>query len=334
MATTTIADVIVPEVFNPYVQEKTAELAAFYMGGIVSTNPELNALASQGGKLINMPFWTDLTGDDEILSDSGSLTPAKIGSGQDIAALLMRGRAWSVNDLAKALAGSDPMAAIGNLVADYWARRYQAVGLNSLAGVFLDNVANDSSDMTSDIHGATNADIAAGTKFSGDAFVDGQATFGDALGGIAGIAMHSTVYSNLKKLDSISFEKESQGDAEVETYRGIRLVIDDGMPYTPAAGPLVGDAAPQYTTYLFGSGALGMGQGSAPVPSETDRDSLAGNDILITRSHFIMHPRGVAFQSAAVAGASPTNAELATVGNWNRVYERKNVRIAQIITNG
>jgi hypothetical protein len=295
MAVTQIADVVVPEVFNPYVTERTAELAAFYMGGIVSTGAELNSLASAGGKLINMPFWKDLTGTDEVLSDSGALTPAKITSGQDVAALLMRGKAWSVNDLAKALSGDDPMAQVGDLVADYWARRYQAVGVSSLTGVFADNVANDSSDMTVDVSGATNADITASTKFSGDVFIDGQATFGDALGGIEGIGMHSTVYANLKKLDSISFEKESQGDAEIETYRGKRLIIDDSMPYTAAGGALAGDTAPFYTTYLFGNGALGLGQGGAPVPSETDRDSLAGEDVLITSSHFIMHPRGIAF---------------------------------------
>lgn len=31
----------------------------------------------------------------------------------------------------------------------------------------------------------------------------------------------------------------------------------------------------------------------------------------------------------SVAGSSPTNAELSTGGNWERVYESKNVRIVQ-----
>ena len=120
---TKISDVIVPEVFNPYVLERTTELAKFYMGGIVSNDAELNRLASSGGTLINMPFWKDLTGVDEVLTDSGALTPAKITAGQDKAVLLMRGNAWSVNDLAKALSGDDPMGAIADLVAAYWARR-------------------------------------------------------------------------------------------------------------------------------------------------------------------------------------------------------------------
>ena len=334
MASTLIADVIVPEVFNPYVQEKTADLARFYMGGIVSTSDELNALATAGGKLINMPFWQDLSGADEVLSDSGALTPAKITAGQDVAALLMRGKSWQVNDLAKALSGSDPMAAIGNLVADYWARKYRDVAISQLAGVFADNVAADASDMVANITGATNADVTAATKFSATAFIDGQATFGDTIDSVAGIAMHPTVYYNMLALDPTSFERESEGEFMVETYRGLRLVVDRSMPFTPAGGALSTDTAPMYTTYLFGNGALGLGQGQAPVPSETDRDSLAGSDILVTRSHFVMHPRGVAFLNASVAGSSPTNAELALAANHNRVYERENVRIAAIVTNG
>jgi hypothetical protein len=281
-----------------------------------------------------MPFWNDLTGADEILSDSAALTPAIITASQDVAALHVRGKAWSVNDLAKALSGDDPMRAIGDLVADYWARRMQAVMISSLQGVFADNVANDAGDMTVNVAGALNSNVTAATKMSGDVFIDAQSTFGDALNVISGIGMHSHVYNNLKKIDNISFVKQSDGALEIERYRGLPVIVDDTCPYTPKAGSAAGDAAAKYTTYLFGAGAIGMGMGGAPVPSETDRDSLAGNDILVTRNHFVMHPRGVAFTSNTVTGVSPTNAQLALAANWNRVYERKNVRIAQIITNG
>jgi len=333
---TKIADIIVPEVFNDYFINRTSELARFYMGGIVSNDPQLNALATSGGKLINMPFFNDLTGADEILTDSAALTPGKITSGQDIAALHARGRAWGVNDLAKAFSvgRADPMAAIGDLVADYWARRYQAVAIASLQGAFADNLANDNGDMQINVAGATNADVTDDTKFSGDVFIDGQATFGDAIGGLAGIAMHPVVYHNLKKIDNISFVKESEGDLEIETYRGLRVIVDRNMPSTAAAGTDPADAAATYTTYLFGNGALGFGNGAAPVPSETDRDSLAGEDYLITRTHFIMHPRGIKFTNTTVASTTPSNAELLLAANWDRVYEREQVRIAAIVTNG
>ena len=315
--TTKIADIIIPEVFNDYFINRTSELARFYLGGIVSNDAELNALASSGGKTVNMPFWNDLTGDDEILSDSAALTPAKITSGQDEAVVHVRGKAWGANDLAKSFAvgRADPMAAIGNLVADYWARRYQQVALSSLKGVIADNLDTNGGDMVAG---------SGTTAFDADLFIDGQATFGDAIGGLAGIAMHPVVYHNLKKTDNISFEKESLGDLEIETYRGLRVIVDRTLPVDTGV----------YTTYLFGQGAIGMGQGAAPVPSETDRDSLAGEDFLITRTHFLMHPRGIKFNGTTVSSTSPTNANLELAANWTRVYEREQVRIAAIRSNG
>lgn len=152
MATTQISDIIVPEVFNPYVVQRTMELSALYNSGIVTNDAELDALASSGGKILNMPYFSDLTGDDEVLSDSGALTPQKITAGQDQAVLLMRGKAWSVNDLAKALSGADPMAAVGDLVAGYWARQMQKTLISILNGVFASTTMSGN---VLDISGAT-----------------------------------------------------------------------------------------------------------------------------------------------------------------------------------
>jgi hypothetical protein len=311
---TRIADVIVPSVFNPYVIQRTAELSALSQAGIISNDSELDRLASAGGKLINMPYWNDLTGDDEVLSDSGALTPEKITAAQDIAALFMRGKAWSTNDLAKALAGSDPMAAIGDLVAEYWARRRQALLFSMLKGVFA---AASMSGNLLDI----SALVGDAAVMSATNFADALQLLGDAKFKITALGTHSAVETALVKKDLIDTEKDSQGNPTISTFMKKRLIVDDGCP---AAGGI-------YTTYLFGEGAIGLGNGAAPVPTETDRDSLAGDDILINRQHFVLHPRGVKFTSAAVAGSSPTNAEAETAANWLRAYENKNIRIIKFV---
>ena len=51
------------------------------------------------------------------------------------------------------------------------------------------------------------------------------------------------------------------------------------------------------------------------------------------RRRFILHPRGVKFTSASVAGANPTNAELALAANWVRVWENKNVPVVAVTHN-
>ena len=47
MAITKIADVIVPELFNRYVINRTMELSAFFQSGIVVNSPDFDALASE-----------------------------------------------------------------------------------------------------------------------------------------------------------------------------------------------------------------------------------------------------------------------------------------------
>ena len=314
MAKTVIADVIVPEVFNPYVIERTAELSAFYQSGIIARTPELDRLASSGGRLLNMPFWEDLTGDDEVLSDTDALTVGKITAAQDVAALLARGRAWSVNDLAKALSGDDPMAAIGDLVAAYWARRFQAILIKTLDGIF-GNTATGMDTNKHDISSETGDAAVIDAKTAVDAIYK----LGDNADKLTGFAMHSATVAKLTKDDLIETIPPSEGKPAVRTFLGKPVVVDDSLPVSDGV----------YTTYIFGAGAFGWGEGGAPVPVETARDALAGDDILIHRRHFIMHPRGVAFQNAVVTGPTPSNDELTNPQNWERVYEPKNVRIVQ-----
>lgn len=310
---TKIADVIVPEVFNQYVIERTAELSAFYQSGVVVNNPELDKLASSGGRLINMPYWNDLTGEDEVLSDTESLGTDKIVAGQDVAVLLMRGKAWKSNDLSKALSGDDPMRAIGDLVAAYWARRQQVTLISTLKGVFA-TAGTKMATNTHDISALTGNEAA----FTGENFLDASYKLGDAEERLTAISVHSMVYASLRKQNLIEYMLDSN-NAKIPTYMGKRVIVDDGMPKD-------GDV---FTSYIFGAGAVGLGNGAAPVPTETDRDSLAGDDILINRQHFLLHPRGVKFTDKSVAGSSPTNAELSAGTNWERVYEPKNVRIVQ-----
>lgn len=322
MAPTRIADVIVPQVFNPYVVNRSMELSALVQAGIVSNDPQLDGLAAGGGKLINMPYWNDLVGTDEVLSDTTALTPQNITAGQDAAPLFMRGKAWAANDLAAALAGSDPMAQIGNLVAAWWARQRQKLLLSMLSGVFA------STSMAGNVHDIGSNAADADADFTVPNFLAALQKLGDAADGLTAIATHSAVRTALTQAQIAETNVGTDG-SYVTTVLGKRVIVDDGMPVE------VRDIDPTatvnnqnvYTTYIFGQGAIGLGNGSAPYPTEVDRDTLAGDDILVNRQHFVLHPRGVKFNAASVAGSSPTNAEAAAAANWTRVYDNKNVRI-------
>jgi hypothetical protein len=331
MAATKVSNIIVPEVFNPYVVQRTAELSALVRSGIVVPDPLFDALASKGGTLINMPFYNDLTGDDDLLVDTADITVNNIGTDKDIAALLTRSKAWGVTDLAKSLSGDDPMMAIGDMVANFWARAEQKTLIKTLTGVFADNIANDAADHVKDVSIADGANAVDANKIGSDAIIEASALLGDAMMGLTAIAMHSVCYAKLQKLNLIDFTPTNVQNIGFGTYLGKTVIVDDGCPV--ANGGVSGKV---YTSYLFGRGAIARGEGSPEVPTETDRDSLGsgGQDILVTRRHFILHPRGIKFASGSVAALTPTNAELALAANWNRVYESKNVRLVALKTNG
>ncbi|EHQ88279.1 major capsid protein [Desulfosporosinus youngiae] len=314
MPATRIADVIVPEVFNPYLIQRTAELSALVQSGIVVPDSQLDELAATGGTILNMPFWNDLTGDSEILSDTTPLSVNHIVAAKDMSRLHTRGKAWGANDLAKALSGDDPLRAIADLVAAWWNRDRQKMLFSTLKGVFATpSMAGNKHD----ISGAAGS----AAVISATTTVDAQQKLGDAADKLTAFSMHSAVYSKLLKDQLIEWQKDPVTGAAFAAYLGKRVLVDDGHP----------NAAGVYTTYLFGPGAIGFGNGAAPVPTETDRDSLQGDDILVNRQHFILHPRGVKWTEDSVTGVSPTNAELETPDNWERVYENKNIRIVQFV---
>jgi len=310
MAKTQIADIIVPSIFNKYMIENAPNKIAILACGIASTVGGVQV--GEGGQTVNMPFFQDLAGSDDLLSDSVALVPGKISALADVAIVFRRGKAWSVNDLAADLAGSDPMRAVADLVLGFWDRKFQTALINVLSGAM--GTANMTANVL-DISGLTGgAEI-----ISGSAFVDATQKLGDSKSKISGVLMHSATEAKLAKLDLITYEKTTDKSVEVPFYLGKRVFVDDECPVSSGT----------YTTYLFGQGAIGLNFGSAKVPTETDRDSLAGDDILINRQVFTMHPRGVKWQGGTMAGSSPTNAEAATIGNWTRVYDPKNIRIVQ-----
>ena len=350
---TKISDVIVPELFTPYIIEKTAEKSRILTSGIAVANQKLNELVTAGGITMNMPYWKDLTGDDEVLSDQTPLTPGKINADKDIAALLLRGKAWGANELAGALAGDDPMAAIGDRVADYWSRQEQKILISVLTGVFA------AASMSNHVKDASTQVI------SGNIVLDAKQLLGDSADQLQAIMMHSAVFTELQKQNLIQYTTTSDGKIAFATYLGYQIVVDDGMPvsqvykastdtsvvtgktyytlsngvYTPVATPTGNPSTSSYyeedykvyTTYLFAKGAIGRGEGT-PVSltsTETDRDSLAGEDILINRRALVLHPFGIKWVGNPT-GVTPTNAELATGTNWVRVYEDKNIGIVAL----
>ncbi len=325
------SDVIVPSIFTPYAIERTATLSAFWQSGVIAMEPQFADLATGGGKTVNMPFWQDLVGyTSQPLSSTGSLTTNRIAASGDAAIIHERGAPWSDNDLAGIYAGDDPAMAVGELVGDFWSRDMQTMLLNMLKGVFGSAAMSGN---LNDIYLASGSTFTDANFLNGITFIDTQSKLGDAAQKLVAIAMHSAVYFSLRKNDLIDFIPESQSAGVIQTFQGLRVIVDDGMTTETI------NSATVYHTVLFGAGAVAFGVGRKDIPirgrpgstweTEFDRVSLAGQNIFINRRRFILHPRGVKWVGTP-AGDNATNAELAVTTNWLRVFEAKNVRMVRV----
>ena len=335
MAATRLSDIIEPKVFMDYQTNNTPEKTAFVQSGVVVSNAMLQAKASSGGKIVDVPFWNDLGNTEANISNDDPAvlsTPEKITTGDQVARIAYLNKSWSATDLASEVAGSNAMGRIRERTDAYWTRQFQRRLIASARGVMADNIANDAGDMVVTIGTDAAGTPSATEVFNRKAFTAAAFTLGDSFENTGIIAVHSVVYKQMIDNDDIDFIPDSNGALVIPTFMGRRIIIDDGMP------AIMGTNRIKYTSVLFGAGAFGYGDGSPEVPVEVQRDPDGGNgggvETLYTRDTKLIHPFGFAFTSASVAGVSPTQAELALATNWNRVVERKNVPIAFLVSNG
>ena len=328
------SDIIVPEIFTPYVLEQTTQRDAFLASGVVQPMSELNA--TDGGDFVNVPFWkANLSGDFEVLTDSTSLTPSKIQADKQIGVILHRGKAWESRDLAALAAGADPMAAIGQKVGAYIAIQRQKDLLAVLDGVFGSLTANDSNSALF----ANTIDSESGdspTGLSPKHVAKAKSILGDAGDQLSVVCMHSKVYYDLverKLVDYVvagdtnagatasggSYAGAFAGGNTVPTYCGLRVVVSDDVS-TAGSG-----STTEYATYFFTPGAIASGE-QAGMTMETDRDILAKSNAMAVDLHYTYHPVGTKW---AVTTTNPNRTVLGTVANWSKVYETKNIGIVR-----
>jgi hypothetical protein len=283
---------------------------------------------TKGGKVINIPFWKRLVddddeaaSDDEVLSDSTALTVNNLSSGESAAVIHARGKAWGANDLAGYFAGDDPMMAIANMVAEYWTLKQQKLLIKTLDGVFA------AATMASSLNNISTTTGDSGI-ISSSAMIDTMYLLGDANSKLSGVLMHSAVMAKLAKLNLITTVRDADGKVMYPAYLEKRVIVDDAL--VPATITVDSASKKAYPLYFFGAGAISFNEDTTDMTIETDRDILAGDNVLTSRRFFTMHPRGIAWQGTA-AGVTPTNTELATGTNWKLVDARKNVAITKLI---
>jgi len=337
MAVVRLSDLQIPAVWNSYGEVNSPELVAFLTSGIVTQSATLDAYARGPSKDGTLTYWNDL--DQTIEPNYSNDDPADMATPQKINMAAMGYRisylnqGWSSMDLAAELLDQDPIAQIKSRTSTYWLRRLQRRIVAIGVGVWKKNVATNSSDMTIDVSLETTVGVTDANRISDDVLIDAAYTMGDRTNAFVAIAMHSNVMKKLVKQDRIDFEKDSQGALTIPYYKGMYVVVDDGMPVI--AGTTSGF---RYVSMLFTRGFIGMGVGVPETPVAVQRVEAAGHgggmETFWERKTWLLQPAGHTWVEGSLAEFSPRDSDLALAAHWTRVWARKQTGIAFLVTNG
>ncbi|WP_241647287.1 hypothetical protein [Rosenbergiella metrosideri] len=336
MAITTIGDIITGNVpvLESYLTVDPTEKTAFFESGVLTPVPYAADIANGPSNKASLPFWKPIDASiepnysNDIYADVAE--PRAIETGEMDVRVAYLNEGFGQADLTVELTSQNPLQSVAARLDNFWQRQMQRRLLATCAGIKAENVANGGSDMIVSTTGGFNA----------TGFIDATQTLGDALGTgtLSVIAVHSYVYGQMRKEGLIDFIRDNDNNLLFATYQGARIVVDDSMTVSGTGADRV------FTSIIFGSGAVGYGNGSPRVPVATERQESRGNgggvEVLWSRKTVLLHPLGYSFTSNTITGngdadtgkRSASWSDLALAANWTRVLDRKQIPIAFLET--
>jgi hypothetical protein len=347
---TFLSDLVARPEFLAYTSEGIFEQSKWIQSGIIQRNAALDARA--GGTRVRVPFFDPINPTEEQIlssaawgtSTAGYLTPQKSTADEQIMTILHRGFAYAADDLSKLGSGADPLAHVRNQLTAAINKLKTTTLINQLLGLFGGISA-------AGVIGANqlNASYAGVPGSMGEAnyltaanVVKAKAKLGERGDELDTIAMHSNVAYYLQQVGMLTFSTSALaasgaitwggggigvGQAEVATFAGLRVVIDDQLTYLTGG---TATHAVKYPVYLFKSGVVSEGI-QQDLRLAADRNILSMQDVIAVDYHYGFHITGTKYSNAT---DNPTNAGLATTGNWGLVYSTtKMVPIVRLLVN-
>lgn len=327
------------EVFASMMQESDFWRNEIIASGIVQNDATIMDLIGTKGNVATIPIYKPLNIFEEgmaALNNDGMTnnTPVEISGDKQTCMLIQRMKAFMAKDFTKELTGADPLTLIKGKIAQYYMQVWENELMNIANAVLGVAALNDHiTDLS-----ATSGTVSEENLINETTMIDAeQAALGDMAGGLGLAIMHSKVFAKYKKLGLVDYGKYTIGnvlrqDIELPTINGkIPLVTDYYTVDTSVAG------FPVYKTYLFGEGAFLSAEKKNYENQYTtnyDPETSAGIDKFYTKQGKVLHPNGLSLAVDNIAKESPTLAELGAASNWSLKFNKKNVKIGLIKSNG
>lgn len=336
MATTRLADLIIPEIYNKYTADKVVTLTNLIQSGVIKRDATLDTLLSGGGSCFNFPLWNNLAEDNSnTASDDPQerLVPQKVTATNIVVPRCIRTHGWEVADIDEVLTNEDAMAYIAERDVQNRVILLQNQWLAVVKGIFANNATvtdayHTQDDMRLDI--SSSAYSAGTTDFSATALINALAKLGDHMDDDFVLMVHPLVYANMKKQDLITVLQPSEvGAKPISMYGNCPVIVNSKLPCTSGV----------CSTYIFGKDQFKIGFGSPKVPVDYYEDKLAGNGYgittMIVRWINAIAPNGFSFVGT-IGTKSPDDTAnsnmLANANSWRRVAERQNIKMLELVT--
>ena len=313
MAYTAIADIVSSDFITETLPAEIESNLNLITAGIVDTQLKNVPTASGlGGTTVEMPEWDEIDDADEVLAPATDLTVRNMPELKDVGVICNRGIAVGFEKLAAWVSkgGDNWENEVRNQLALYVAKRTQISWINVLIGA----VASLGASALNDVAVSTGTAV----PLSSSILVDTRALLGDTMASLNAAICHSVPFTSLVKEGVAAFTAQGGDPAIYESgnvgnIQGMSTMITDEIPVDTTTPSYY-----EYVTYLVrkGLGAIHMNRA---VELKLHDDALNGQQAIVARWSFIPHIKGIAWDGTA-AGQSPTNAELATSGNWTAIY--------------
>jgi len=338
-----LADIVKRNNLSTYVSEAIKERSLFLKSGAVVRNSLLDA--REGGTRIQVPEFNPVSPTEEIMdgtatwgtSNSGYLTPQKIGTATQIATICHRGFAYAVDDVAILAAGEDPMMHIRNQLADAINKKNSERLFSQLAGLFGTALSANALDLG--VAAASGADE--DNFLSAAAVSRARALLGERGDELDTLVVHPTVGFYLYQVGMLTFSTSALaasgavtwggggvgvGARSIGEFAGCRVIMD---PAVNTVAPGTSSHQIEFYCYLTKSGTILEGV-QQDLRIEADRNVLSKQDVLSVDYHTAYHVMGTKWTNA---GDNPTNTALATAGNWSATYDIDLIPMVQLTVN-
>lgn len=334
--------------FSDYIAEETLLRNSIIRSGIATSNPLIQQLARSGEDL-EIPNWDpDLPGDGQRPEEGVDLTVRKLGSNKQRGVIHHCREVWGSSELAALAVGSsnDPQRAIGDKVAEKVTNIDQSYLLATLSGVFGPLGSSNSSAafaaMSIDATGSGESDLSAQQVARGEAILGEKArVFGSMIispevyaflkvrqaieyipvKDMPGITASTAAAAEITGINAVGGSSAGMfgGAFEVPTFCGKILIVSDDCPRSGSG------AATKYGVYMFRPGAVGFGD-QKPLRIAEDETFLSESYLIKAAWDKVYHPLGATYSGPV----NPLKADLATVGNWAPIFDKKNIGVVRL----